>query len=216
MVQLSVSGYFNNGCYVLYCTNKKDLSMKAIIKPVLLFLVLVFLFHPGGYSQVLHNVVIANTFGLAADQIVLSDSSSVIMARSRPLFSFRMNGKLYNSSMVNAEKEGDKYSQSYENGLSVTFQMSDSSAGGWNGEIIFENKGNDTLSISNIVPFGEDINSVYITGDGPPDLARAKLFRPGYRPVRVILPDNAWELGYTSFFAGYELSVCALSQKDQY
>ena len=23
-----------------------------------------------------------------------------------------------------------------------------------------------------------------------------------FQPVRVILPDNAWELGYTSFFAG--------------
>ena len=65
--------------------------------------------------------------------------------------------------------------------------------------IVFENTSEDTLSISNIVPFGEDINSVYITGDGPMELARAKLFRPGYKPVRVILPDNAWELGYTSF-----------------
>ena len=72
-----------------------------------------------------------------SDQIVLSDSSSVIMARSRPLFSFRMNGKLFNSSMVNAEKEGEMYSQSYENGLRITFQMSDSSAGGWNGADCF-------------------------------------------------------------------------------
>ena len=98
-------------------------------------------FHLQVIHRILHNVVIANTFGLAADQIVLSDSSSVIMARSRPLFSFRMNGKLFNSSMVNAEKEGEKYSQVYENGLRVTFQMSDSSAGGWNGEIVFENRG---------------------------------------------------------------------------
>jgi iron(II)-dependent oxidoreductase len=187
--------------------------MKAIIKPVLLFCVIFFFIPSGGYSQVLHNVVIANTFGLAADQIVMSDSSSVILARSRPLYSFRMNGKLYNSSMVNAEKEGDRYSQTYETGLGVTFQMSDSSAGGWDGELIFENKGTDTMSISDVVPFGEDNNSVYITGDGPRDLARAKLFRPGYKPVRVILPDNAWELGYTSFFAGYELSVCALSRR---
>jgi gamma-glutamyl hercynylcysteine S-oxide synthase len=187
--------------------------MRTIIKPLLIFLVVLLSVRTGGYSQVLHNVVIANSFGLAADQIVLSDSSSVIMARSRPLFSFRMNGKLFSSSMVNAEKEGEKYSQSYENGLSVTFLMSDSAAGEWNGEIVFENKSGDTLTISNIVPFGEDVNSVYITGDGPPDLARAKLFRPGYSPVRVILPDNAWELGYTSFFAGYELSVCALSRR---
>jgi formylglycine-generating enzyme required for sulfatase activity len=187
--------------------------MKAIIKQTFI-LFIVFLFIPfAGYSQILHNVVIANTFGLAADQIVLSDSSSVIMAKSRPLYSFRLNGRLFNSSLVNAEKEGEKYSQLYENGLSVTFQKSDSADGRWNGEIIFENRSQDTITISNIVPFGEDNNSVYITGDGPADLARARLFRPGYKPVRVILPDNAWELGYTSFFAGYELSVCALSRR---
>jgi formylglycine-generating enzyme required for sulfatase activity len=187
--------------------------MRAIIKPVSIFFVFLFFLAAGAYSQVLHNVVIANTFGLSADQIVLSDSSSVIMARSMPLYSFRMNGRIFNSSMVNAEKEGEKYSQSFENELSVTFQISDSSAGGWNGEIIFENRSEDTISIGNIVPFGENNNSVYITAEGPPDLARAKLFRPGYRPVRVILPDNAWELGYASFFAGYELSVCALSRR---
>ena len=80
--------------------------------------------------------------------------------------------------MVNAEKEGEKYSQSYENGLRVTFQMSDSSAGGWNGEIVFENRSEDTLTISNIVPFGEDINSVYITGDGPWSLPAQNCFVP--------------------------------------
>jgi gamma-glutamyl hercynylcysteine S-oxide synthase len=115
--------------------------------------------------------------------------------------------------MVNAEKENEKYTQSYENGLRVIFQISDSIKPGWHGEIIFENRGEDTISISNIVPFGEDANSVYITGDGPMDLARAKLFRPGLRPLRVILPDNAWEMGYASFFAGYDLSVCAIARR---
>ncbi len=47
------------------------------------------------------------------------------------------------------------------------------------GEIKFENTGTDTLSVSNVVPFGEDKGSVYITGRGPWDLARAYLFRPG-------------------------------------
>ncbi len=186
--------------------------MSIRIKPLLIFL----LFLPTtytGYSQKLQNVAIANTVGLATDQIVLTDSSSVVIASSRSLFSFLLNGKAFNSSMVNAEKEGERYLQSYEDGLSVTFQLSDSSAAGWNSKITFENKGTDTISLSNIVPFGEDHNSVYITGYGPPDLARARLFRPGYKPVRVILPDNAWELGYTSFFAGYELSVCALSRR---
>ena len=71
------------------------------------------------------------------------------------------------------------------------------------------------LSISNVVPFGQDSSSVYITGKGPADLARAWLFRPGFRPVRVILPDNAWELGYSSFFAGNGYSVCSVARRSK-
>jgi gamma-glutamyl hercynylcysteine S-oxide synthase len=189
--------------------------MNTSIRPLYIILFTSIFFSAELFSQTLHNVVIANTIGLATDQILLSDSSSLILARSRPMFSFRMNGKFYSSTMVNAEKEGADYSQSYENGLSVKFHVPDSSSQEWNGTIIFENTSQDTLSLSNIVPFGEDNSSVYITGDGPWDLARAKLFRPGLRPVRIILPDNAWELGYCSFFAGYEVSVCALSRRSR-
>lgn len=187
--------------------------MNNSIKYGIIILISIFSSYPACFSQTLHNVSVANAIGLAADQILLSDSSSVILARSRPLFSFRMNGKLYNSMMVNAEKEVSGYVQSYDNLLSVTFQTSDSASKVWEGSVVFENKGQDTITISNVVPFGEDNNSVYITGDGPWDLARAKLFRPGFKPVRVILPDNAWESGFTSFFAGYDVSVCALSRR---
>ncbi|MBK8883659.1 MAG: hypothetical protein IPN67_15140 [Bacteroidales bacterium] len=87
--------------------------MKAIIKPLLISFIIIQFLPFTGSSQALHNVVIANTFGLTADQILLSDSSSVVMAKSRPLYSFRMNGKLFNSSMVNAEKEREKSIHSY-------------------------------------------------------------------------------------------------------
>ena len=73
----------------------------------------------------------------------------------------------------------------------------------------------DTLSISNVVPFGEDNSSVYITGDGPWDLARAWLFRPGFQPVRVILPDNAWELGIFFIFCRIMNIQCVHLQDGQ-
>jgi len=164
-------------------------------------------------SQVLRKMEISNSSGLNVDQLALADSSSLVLAKPRALFSFRLNGKIFSSSNVNAEREDSLYTQLYEGGLKVSCTFTDSAWGIWPGRIIFENKGTDTLTISNVVPFGEDNSSTYITGDGPWDLARAKLFRPGYRPVRVILPDNAWELGYSSFFAGYELSVSALARR---
>ncbi len=187
--------------------------MKTIIRYFLLVIFFLECSFPDLMSQSLRSVLFSNSMGLSADQILLSDSSSLVLAKSRPLFSFRLNGKLFYSSSVNVVREDSIYSQSFENGLTVTCQFPDTVKGEWSGKITFENRGEDTLSIANVVPFGEDNNSVYITGEGPSDLARARIFRPGCRPVRVILPDNAWELGYTSFFAGYEVSVCALARR---
>jgi iron(II)-dependent oxidoreductase len=165
------------------------------------------------FSQLLYNVGFVNRSGLNAENIVLADSSTINLSKARPLFSFQFNKTLHSSSEVNAVKTGEQYSQIFENVLSVNSLMETPSSGGFRGEIIFENRGEDTVSISNVVPFGEDAGSVYITGKGPWDLARAWLFRPGFRPVRVILPDNAWELGYSSFFAGNEISICALARR---
>ncbi len=56
----------------------------------------------------------------------------------------------------------------------------------------------DTLIVENLVPFGESSEHVYITGQGNHGLSRTYLFRPGLKPVNLIVPDNAWELGYAS------------------
>jgi len=164
-------------------------------------------------SQVLYNIGITNKAGLYLNNVVLSDSSNIILPKNKPLYSFLLNNKQFNSEEVNAVKNGGQYIQTFENVLKVTYFQYDSLSSGSIGEIVFENKGEDTVSISNVVPFGVDSSSVYITGKGPWDLARAWLFRPGYRPVRVILPDNAWELGYSYFPAGKEYSVCAVARR---
>jgi formylglycine-generating enzyme required for sulfatase activity len=114
---------------------------------------------------------------------------------------------------VGAININNTYSQIFGNNLRVTYKISASYNSGLISELIFENKSIDTLSISNVVPYGQDSNSVYITGRPPWDVACAWLFRPGYNPVSVILPDNAWELGYSSFKAGGNYSVCALARR---
>jgi gamma-glutamyl hercynylcysteine S-oxide synthase len=166
-----------------------------------------------GYSQKLQNIGITINQGLATDIVFLSDSSTIIFSQSKPLYSFLLNDKYLNSGEVNAIRTGNQYLQIFENNLRVTWRVVSPSANGYSGEIIFENNGGDTVSISNVVPFGEDNNSVIITGKGPSDLARAWLFRPGLKPVRVILPDNAWELGYSSFNAGKDFSVCSIARR---
>jgi gamma-glutamyl hercynylcysteine S-oxide synthase len=165
------------------------------------------------FSQDLQYMGITDKSGLAVNSFVLTDSSTISMSKLKPLFSFLSNNNLHLSTEVNPVKNGERYSQTFENNLKVTSFWKDTASTGLKGDIIFDNSSTDTVTISNVVPFGEDENSVYITGKGPWDLARAWLFRPGYRPVRVILPDNAWELGYSSFTAGRDYSVCALTRR---
>jgi len=187
--------------------------MKKFIKSILFLSAVLLISTLKGYTQELYNVLVTNKPALSIEKIVLADSSAYTLLKSKPLYSFLLNDKQFNSADVSSIKTEDQYSQTYDNRIKVTFKNSQPSASGWKGEIALENIGKDTVSISNVVPFGEDPGSVYVTGKGPSDLARACLFRPGFLPVRVILPDNAWELGYSSFIAGKDISVCALARR---
>ncbi len=79
----------------------------------------------------------------------------------------------------------------------------------------FENISNDTLVLRNVVPLGIDSNAVYITGKGDHGLSRTHVFVPGYAPVNCIVPDNAWELGFSARTTGNNLSICALVRRDR-
>lgn len=63
--------------------------------------------------------------------------------------------------------------------------------------VTFENCSDKEVMLHNIVPSGRSDNRIYITGKGYHGLSRTHLFRPGYQPVNVTVPDNAWELGFS-------------------
>ena len=141
--------------------------MATIIKQAWL-LNLVFLFIPfSGYSQQLSEIGIISTSGLKTDKFVLSDSSKILLADQKPLYSFLLDGKQYNSGESEAILINDKYVQTFNNYLTVTYINSGHYATGCKAEITFENVGKDTISISNVLPLGPDTNSVRITGMGP-------------------------------------------------
>lgn len=147
---------------------------------------------------------------ISGNRLLMPDSTLVTF-RGRPVFSFDMGNR--NFKVSSAGRSGETFPQLFGNTLRINGVIVPGNNSGLRMEVVFENTGTDTLIISNVVPFGFDSTSVHITGKGPDDLARAWLFRPGYRPVRVILPDNAWELGYTSFPANDGNSVCAISRR---
>src|SRR6185312_10066428 len=115
---------------------------------------------------------------------VRSAGSAILFSRRVPLVSFMLNGKRCNTSM-SAESWGDK----------LRIRMADTS-------LEFANISTDTVVVSNPVPFGDDSSHVYITGLGDHPLSRTYIFLPGKSPVNVIVPDDAWDLGYCSFAVG--------------
>ncbi len=81
------------------------------------------------------------------------------------------------------------------------------------------NAGKGKHRLENLVPLGEGSDRVYITAGGsrqwPQYLCRSRLYRPGYGPVGVILPDNAWHMGFTDYRMNDSLSVVALARRGQ-
>lgn len=143
--------------------------------------------------------------GLKGGELTISyDGSSVIV----PVFSAEIDGLLcFSSSHVYKNEQNPSGLPDY------ICKLSDHPHGGYLIKLELKNSGNDTLEISNLIPFGENSERIYITAKGPWALARAKLFRPGHGPLDVTLPDNAWELGYSSLSLSEELSVCALARR---
>ena len=136
-------------------------------------------------SQTIRQIPITEDPGLNTSGLVMSDSSIIRFTAERPLYSIMLNGKYLSSSDLATTFVDGQYSQITENMLSVTYSLPAQVPGRWTGDFVFKNTGQDTLILSNFVPFGEDRKSIYITGYGDPGLARACLFRPGFRPVRA-------------------------------
>lgn len=129
---------------------------------------------------------------------------------SLPLVSFLLNDSLYTSS--DAKENDARLMVAGKLGLSYT--MVPVTHSGLKTEITFTNLSKDTLRLGNIVPFGESKKHIYITGKGNHGLSRTHLFRPGYEPVNVIVPDNAWELGFATLNVDNGSSICALTRRN--
>ncbi len=142
---------------------------------------------------------------LGVRQFVLGNSMQPATGPSVPLVSFLMNGKLHQSNQP----------ESFSNKLKVQLSDLKANATGITANIVFINRSNDTLQLENVVPFGEGSGRVYITGKGKHGLSRTHLFVPGKQPVNVIVPDNAWDLGFSSFEITGQLQIAALVRRNR-
>ncbi|HZI68410.1 MAG TPA: hypothetical protein VFD44_01815, partial [Hanamia sp.] len=141
--------------------------------------------------------------GLEVRSFQIKNDKNFELKQKFPLIEFELNHVKYNTALP-----GDRYKK-----LSVNFIDSADDNGGV-GKVIFTNISKDTLTLANVVPFGTNDNKIYITGLGNNPLSRSYLFLPGRKPINVILPDNAWELGFSESSINDSVSVCALTRRN--
>lgn len=120
---------------------------------------------------------------------------------------------ILNRPLVTYEINQKEFTSDSQAPVTITFNYS-TTARGLEGVLVFTNTSSDTVSLSNVVPGGREANEVYITGLGNHRLSRTHLFLPGKQPVNVIVPDNAWELGYTGLKVNDQHSLFALVRRD--
>lgn len=137
--------------------------------------------------------------GLEACQI---DGQTVPLLEDLPLVTFQINQTTYTSNAA------------LPTGLRLSFSSDSLVKSALHRAVLFKNVSSDTIILENVVPLGTNNKAVYITGKGSHRLSRSHLFLPARVPLNVILPDNAWELGYSGTKISDSLSVAALARRD--
>ncbi|MFZ4521520.1 MAG: formylglycine-generating enzyme family protein [Bacteroidales bacterium] len=185
-----------------------------------LFAILIFFGIPAALisQERLHNIVpdTHNLFSISA--IATNKSQSLRLVQSLPLFSVVVDSLLI-TSCSDAQLKGDTLFFVLAGSIRGWAAMEKDFTPGIKFTVRFTNSGQKTHFIENLVPFGESNDKVYITAAGtkawPEYLCRSHLYRPGYGPVGVVLPDNAWHLGFSDNRINDTLSLTALARRSQ-
>ena len=184
--------------------------MKKIYLYPLLLQIAIFLFLQPAFSQPLNFIT---DIGLSVNGVQHNDTTGDSVDGAFPFFSFSVNDSLYFSTTATVIENDSIIEIAWDTLLYATVQRDSAFSPGERYFVTVKNYTRDTIVFENMVPFGQLPENVYITGEGPWNLARTKLYRPGKEPVGVILPDNAWEMGYGAINAGDGNSLCAVARR---
>jgi len=150
-----------------------------------------------GLAQSLKEIQIDENDKLVVQSVI----PNVQGLKGRPLVSYCVDGKQYTTASPSKIVHVSCQTEPFEYGI--------------NAKVCFLNTSPDTIKLHNVVPLGESADNVYITGKGDHELSRTHLFRPGFAPVNVIVPDNAWELGFTALKLPDGKSIATLVRRDR-
>jgi len=168
-------------------------------------------------AQFLTSLDLTTTRGVGAGSFTAGTAPTKAIPGNHPLVSFLLNDTLKTLLEADARAEGDSVAFRFGHRLAGSVHVLTQFAPGWKSLLTFRNTSPDTLVIANVVPFGEGSDRVYITAAGPLTyqnrLSRSALFRPGCGPVGVVLPDDAWEMGFCDIAASDGLSLAAIARR---
>jgi gamma-glutamyl hercynylcysteine S-oxide synthase len=170
-------------------------------------------------AQNIRSVELKTKQGLALVSYRRESGEKFSWKKPLPLFTGAVNEILRSSLNVQARQSGDSITWVSDFGLAGSVKAQPASARGWKAIMTFRNISDTVLHLSNIVPLGEGPHNVFIRAAGPRTsenrLSRSTLFRPGLGPVGVVLPDNAWEMGYCDVQLGEGRALTAIARRTE-
>ena len=165
-------------------------------------------FYCVSFLMLLSSAVLAQTglssFQLDADGLLTHvhyNNTKQVLQKPVALISYEADKKLYHNNTKNER-------------LACRIKFHDT-AGLIYATVAFFNISKDTIELRNVMPLVKESGDAYITGLGTHSLSRTHLFLPGKQPVNVIVPDNAWELGYNSMRITRDLNLALLTRRDR-
>lgn len=147
----------------------------------------------------------------------LESGETVNTGNNLPLFSYLVNGKQKNT--VTGISRIDERIYITEDRLKIEVRDSSGFERGFLLKVKLTNESDTLLKIENLVPLGIGDDRTYITANGtydwPAYLTRTCLFRPGKSPIGIVLPDNAWHMGFVDYTVNEEQSLIAMSRRKE-
>ena len=186
--------------------------MKKKIFCLILMQVAVFQFSVTVFSQPLNLIT---DMGLSVNGLQHNDSIHDSINGAFPFFSFSIDDSLFFSTMATVIEDDSVIEIAWDTLFYATVKPDSGFSPGERYFVTIKNYSGDTVVFENMVPFGQLPENIYITGEGPWNLARTKLYRPGKEPVGVILPDNAWEMGYGAINTADGNTLCAIARRKE-
>lgn len=166
-------------------------------------------------ETLLRAVAISRAEGLGIEEVVTADGARIRFEPPLPLFSCLLDQRP-SSSLEAAASAGSGFT--FADGTAVFVGPEEGFSPGVKLRVVFKNFSPAKIRLENVVPLGEGPDRTYITAEGPLDgpnhLSRSFLHRPGRMPFGVVLPDNAWHLGFCDLETGTEdISLTAIARR---